>query len=122
MSATLYRYGSIEPPVSTAVLDTATTILTGLTAYLKVVETITLANVDQSNACYCTLRWVDGTPTATVFWQGDVAAGETKVIDNIPIIVDGKGKVRSLTAQAETTGDIVATVITSQQTKQNVTG
>lgn len=116
MTVTLNRHGGIEPPESTSLTTTnATTIVTGLTTYLKMVEVITLANVDLSNAVEITLRWVDATPTSTVFWQGDVAAGETKVIDNIPILVDGKGTVRSISAQANTANDVVVTVIQSKQ-------
>lgn len=119
MTATLNRVGAIEPPVSTSLSTTsATTVLTGLTTYIKVVETICLANVDLTNAVEVTLRWVDATPTETVFWQGDVAAGETKIIDNIPLVVDGKGTVRSISAQANTANDIVVTVIASAQSKQ----
>jgi len=120
MTVTLNRHGGIEPPVSTSLTTTnATTVLTGLTTYLKCVEVITLANVDLSNAVEITLRWVDGTPTSTVFWQGDVAAGETVISDSIPIIVDGKGTVRSISAQANSANDIVVTVITSAQSKQS---
>lgn len=119
MTVTLVRQGGLEPPASTALSTTnATTVCTGLTTYIKIVEVITLANVDLSNAVEITLRWVDATPTSTVFWQGDVAAGETKVIDNIPIIVDGKGTVRSISAQANTANDVVVTVITSAQSKE----
>lgn len=117
----LTRYGGLEPPESTTLTTTnATAILTGLTTYTKVVETITIVNVDTANACECTLRWVDATPTATHFWRGDIAAGETKILDTIHFPVDGKGKVRSLTAQAENANDLVVTVITSILTKQPV--
>lgn len=120
MTVTLFGHGSIEPPTSTSLTTTnATTILSGLTTYLRRTEVFLLANVDLTNAVEITLRWVDATPTSTVFWQGDVAAGETKVIDNIPIIVDGKGTVRSISAQANTANDVVVTVITSAQSKQS---
>jgi hypothetical protein len=120
MSVTLNRHGGIEPPESTA-LTTAneTTVLTGLTTYIKMVEVITVVNSDTSNACECTLYWVSSAPASTRFWRGDIAAGETRVIDNIPVLVDGKGKVRSISAQAENANDLTVTVITSAQSKQS---
>jgi len=115
----LNRYGGLEPPTSTALTTVdATAILTGITTYIKIVETIIIANVDLANACECTLRWVNATPTATVFWQGDIPAGTTVIIDNIHMPVDGKGTVRSLTADAENANDLVVTVITSMLSKQ----
>jgi len=120
MTVTLNRHGGIEPPASTP-LTTAneTTILTGLTTYIKMVEVITIVNSDVSNACECTLRWVSAAPASTSFWRGDIAAGETKVIDNIPVLVDGKGTVRSISAQAENANDLTVNVFTSKQDKQS---
>ena len=84
MSATLYRSGGIEPPESTNLSTTsATPILTGLGQYIKVVETIVLANVDPSNACIVKLEWVDKTPTAHTFWNKEIPAKDTVVIDSI---------------------------------------
>lgn len=115
----LFRQGALEPPVTTALSSAdPTTIHTASTKYMQIVEAIVLANVDTTNACAVTLRWVNATPTAVVFWQGDVAAGETVVIDNIAILTDGRGLVRSISAEAENADDIVVTVITSAQTKQ----
>lgn len=123
MSATLYRYGSIEPPASTALANTsATAIATASDKYLKVVETISIANSDNSNTCRCTIRWVDAAATATIIYNKLIAAGDTVLIDNIPLLLDGKGTVRSLTAQADTGGRLVVSVLTSMQSKQNVSG
>ena len=119
MSVNLQRLGNLAPPVTTALTTAdATTILTGRTTSLMVVEAIVLTNVDLANACEITLRWVNATPTAVIFWQGDIAAGTTVVIDNIPIVVDGKGTVRSLTAEAEAANDVNVTVITSTPSRQ----
>lgn len=119
MTVSLFRQGSIEPPTSTALTTTnETTVLTGLTTYLKTVEVITIVNTDTANACECTLRWVSSAPASTAFWRGDIAAGETKVIDNIPVIVDGKGIVRSISAQAEAANDLTVNVFTSAMSKQ----
>ena len=116
MSASLLRNGTLEPPVSTALSSTsATTVVTGLSTYLKVVETIILANVDAANACVVSLHWVDATPTSTLLWKGEVAAQTTVILDNIPIVVSGKGTVRSITATAAAAADITVTVITSMQ-------
>jgi hypothetical protein len=120
MTVTLHTHGGIEPPASTALTTTnETTVLTGLTTYLKRIEVITIVNSDVSNNCECTLRWVSAAPASTAFWRGDIAAGETKIFDNIPIIVDGKGTVRSISAQAENANDLTVTVITSAQSKQS---
>lgn len=119
MSATLYRSGGLEPPTSTDLTTTsATTILTGLTTYIRVVEAIVLANIDATNACIVLLEWVDKDTVAHVFWSKEVAAKDTVVIDTIPMLVDGKGKVRSIRATAASANDISVTVITSAQGKE----
>ena len=119
MTVSLFRQGSIEPPTSTALTTTnETTVLTGLATYVMTVEVITIVNSDTANACECTLRWVSSAPASTAFWRGDIAAGETKVIDNIPVVVSGTGTVRSISAQPESANDLTVNVFTSAQSKQ----
>lgn len=119
MSVSLSRVGALEP-LETTPLTTAdpTTIHTASSDYRRVIEFILLANIDTANNCEVTLRWLDEAATATVFWQGDITAGETKILE-IPIVTDGKGTVRSLTADAENANDINVTVISSVQARQN---
>lgn len=117
MSVDLVRQGNLEAPETTLLNSAdAITVHTGLN-YGRVIEAIVLANVDVANACEVTLRWVDSTPTAYVFWQGDIAAGTTTVINTIPILTSETGKVRSITAEAENADDISVTVITSAQAR-----
>lgn len=119
MSVTLNRTAGLERPESTLLTTTdATTVHTASATGARVIEAISLANVDNSNACIVTLRWVDATPTASVFWHGEVAAKDTEIIDNLPILTQGDGKVRSITAQAASANDIWVTVITSASSKQ----
>jgi hypothetical protein len=119
MSVTLNRSGGLEPPETTALTTAdATTVHTASAYFVRIIEAIVLANIDVANACEVTLRWVNATPTATIFWQGDIPAGTTVVIDTIPIMTDGKGTVRSITAEAENANDINVTVITSHHSKQ----
>lgn len=120
MSVNLARVGGLEPPETTA-LDTTneTTVLSGTDKYLRTVEAISLANEDTSNACRITLKWVDATPTSRTYWIGSVPAGETVKIDDMPILLDGKGRVRSISATAQNANDVTVTVISSAQTKQS---
>jgi hypothetical protein len=120
MSVNLARVGGLEPP-ETTVLTTVdpTTVFSGTERYLRTAETISLANVDASNACIVKLEWVDETPTGHVFWNKEVPAKDTITIDNLPILLDGKGKVRSIRATAASVDDIHVTVISSAQTKQS---
>lgn len=120
MSATLYRNGGLEPPETTDLTTTsAFTLLTGLTTYIKVVEAIILANIDPTNPCIVKLEWVDETPTGHTFWNKEVAAKDTIIIDTIPMLVSGRGKVRSIRATASVANYISATVITSAQGKES---
>lgn len=118
MTVTLNRSGGLESPETTALTTAdATTVHTASANYIRVVEQIVLANIDTANNCEVTLRWVDATPTALAYWQGDIPANSTVTVD-IPILTDGKGKVRSITAEAENANDINVTVISSAQSRQ----
>lgn len=118
MSINLNRTAGLEEPETTALTTAdATVVHTASTYFKRVVEAIVLANVDTTNACGVTLYTNDGS-TDTVFWIGDVAAGETSVVDTIRILTDGNGGVRSIKAEAENANDINVTVITSAQSKQ----
>lgn len=118
MSTSLNRIGGLEPPTTTILPDTsANTVFTG-GKYIQTIEAIVLANVDTTTACRVTLRWVDATPTAHIFWNGVIAADSTHVVDYIPLIAGVKYKVRSITAQAQAANDISVTVITSAQTPE----
>src|SRR5687768_4800817 len=98
MSVNLNRLGGLEPPETTALTTTnATVVHTASTTFVRAIETIVLCNVDNTNACVVLLSWNDGS-SDTTFWNGEVASGETVTIDNIPILTDGKGKVRSIKA------------------------
>lgn len=120
MSATLYRNGGLETPESTDLTTTsATTILTGLSEYIKVVEALILANIDATNPAIVKLEWVDKDAVAHTFWNKEVAAKDTVIIDTIPMLVSGRGKVRSIRATASVANYISATVITSAQGKES---
>lgn len=118
MSNSLHRVGGLEPPTTTELTTTNATTVYTAGKYLQTIEAIVLANVDTSTACRVTLRWVDSTPTARIFWNGIIAADSTHVVDYIPIIAGEKYKVRSITAQAQAANDISVTVITSAQTPE----
>jgi hypothetical protein len=118
MSVNLNRLGGLEPPETTALTTTnATVVHTASTAFVRAIETIVLCNIDNTNACVVLLSWNDGS-TDTTFWNGEVASGETVIIDNIPILTDGKGKVRSIKATAAAADDINVTVISSAISRQ----
>jgi hypothetical protein len=118
MSVNLNRLGGLEPPETTALTTTnATVVHTASTTFVRAIETIVLCNVDNTNACVVLLSWNDGS-TDTTFWNGEVASGETVIIDNIPILTDGKGKVRSIKATAAAADDINVTVISSAISRQ----
>jgi hypothetical protein len=118
MSVNLTRLGGLEPPETTALTTTSATVVhTASTAFVRAIETIVLTNVDTANTCYVILAWNDGSTDST-FWVGTVPAGDTKVIDNIPILTDGKGKVRSIKATAAAADDINVTVISSAISRQ----
>jgi hypothetical protein len=121
MSVNLNRLGGLEPPETTALTTTnATVVHTASTTFVRAIETIVLCNVDNTNACVVLLSWNDGS-TDTTFWNGEVASGETVIIDNIPILTDGKGKVRSVKATAAAADDINVTVISSAISRQAAT-
>jgi hypothetical protein len=118
VSVNLNRLGGLEPPETTALTTTnATVVHTASTAFVRAIETIVLCNIDNTNACVVLLSWNDGS-TDTTFWNGEVASGETVTIDNIPILTDGKGKVRSIKATAAAADDINVTVISSAISRQ----
>jgi hypothetical protein len=118
VSVNLTRIGGLEPPETTALTTTnATVVHTASTAFVRAIETIVLCNIDNTNACVVLLSWNDGS-TDTTFWNGEVASGETVTIDNIPILTDGKGKVRSIKATAAAADDINVTVISSAISRQ----
>ena len=118
MSTTLYRNGGLEAPETTLLATTgATPIVSASAKYIRVVEQIILANIDAATDCAVTLAWTDKTPTDRTFWQGTVVKGTTTIVE-IPMLLHGEGKVRGIKATAATGGDIVATVITSAQSKQ----
>jgi hypothetical protein len=117
MSITLNRLAGLEPPVSTNLTGTtATAVFTPDANYSQTIEVISIVNVDTTNACTCKLEWNDGSSDSP-FWFGDVAAGETKVIDNIPIMTKTDGTVRSIKATAENANDLWVTVIASAQAR-----
>jgi hypothetical protein len=118
VSVNLTRIGGLEPPETTALTTTnATVVHTASTAFVRAIETIVLCNIDNTNACVVLLSWNDGS-TDTTFWNGEVASGETVIIDNIPIMTDGKGRVRSIKATAAAADDINVTVISSAISRQ----
>jgi hypothetical protein len=115
--------GFIEPPTTTTLTTTnATTILstTGI-GYRRIVKAISIANVDASNACICLLQWNDGSSNYT-FWNGDIAAKSSTVLDSIPLMLDVNGAVRELKATASAADDLVITVITMAIQQQDERG
>lgn len=119
MSVDLIRQGLIEPPTTTALTGTsATSIIAADASYRRVVEKVVLANADTSNACTILLHWVDATPTSHLLWSGEVPAKDTKILD-LPVILQGNGVVRSLTATAGAGNDVTVTVFTSSNTQQD---
>ena len=118
MSVNLNRVAGLEEIESTALTTTnATVVHTASSVFKRVIEAIVLANVDTSNTCYVILAWNDGS-SDTTFWTGTVATGSTTVVDTIPILTDGRGKVRSIKAEAAAADDINVTVVSSAASRQ----
>lgn len=123
MSVDLIRDGSLEPPQHTELTTTnATTVHTASSAYNRIIESISLANVDAANACIVTLAWVDATPTSHTFWHGEVAAKSTTIVKDLPLVTSGTGVVRSITAQAAAANDIHVNVFSSLLAKARSVG
>lgn len=119
MSTSLNRTGRVQPPETTELTTTnPTTVFSSSTKQIDMIEAIVLTNVDNSNACIVKLEWADSTPTWKAFYNKNVAAADTVVIENIPLLLDGNGKVRTIRATAAAANDIFVTVIASAQTKQ----
>lgn len=119
MSVTLNRTSSLEPIETTELTTTnPTTVHAASDKFIRVVEAISLANVDAANACVVKLEWVDSAAAAHVFWNKEVPAKDTVVIDSLPILTAAGGKVRSIRATAANAGDIHVSVISSAQSRQ----
>jgi hypothetical protein len=117
MSITFNRVAGLEAPTTTALTTTnATQVYAPYAGDGQTVEVIMLANVDNSNACRVTLATNDGS-TDTVFWNGEIAAGVTTIIDSVPIMTKTDGKVRAIKATAAAANDINVTVISSAQSR-----
>jgi len=111
MSVNLVHSGAIERQVTTALsTDGLTAILTDpVTKEMNAkVASIAIANVDASNACAVSLYYTDATDTDYLFARYNVAANDTKIIDSLPIVLQGG---YTLKAQAATGGDLTITVI-----------
>lgn len=113
MSSNLLRSGGLEPPDHTYLTTTSATTVYTAESNNRVIEAVSLANIDASNACIVTLAWVDATPTAHIFWHGEVPAKSTTIVENFPIVNRATGTVRSVQATAANANDIHVTVITS---------
>lgn len=117
MSVSLNRVGGLEPPESQLLTTTnATTIISASTAYGRTVEQVILSNINGTDRIVL-LEWVDSTPTSYKYWRDTVPANDTVIVE-IPILLQGNGKVRSIKATAANANDIWVTVISSAQTKQ----
>jgi hypothetical protein len=118
MTVNLNRIAGLEEIETTALTTAdATVIHTASSVFKRVIEMIVITNVDTANNCEVTLSWNDGS-TDTTFWNKDVVALTTEIVE-IPILTDGRGRVRSIKAEAEAANDINVTVVTSVQSRQD---
>lgn len=112
------RAGRLEPPSTTLLTTTdPTVVVSGTDKHLRCVESISIVNTNAA-ARTVKLQWFDATPAGYTFWFKDVPAEDTILVDTLPIIMDGKGKVREIKATAEAGNDISVTVISSALDKQ----
>ena len=117
MSVSLNRVGRLDPPESQLLTTTsATTIVTASSVESRVVEQVILVNINGVDRIVL-LEWLDATPTSYKYWRDTVPANDTVIVE-IPILLQGGGKARSVKATAANANDIWVTVISSVQTKQ----
>lgn len=118
MSINLARIGRLEPPSTTLLTTTdPTQVVAGTDKHLRCVESISIVNTNAA-ARTVTLTWVDAGPASFKFWHKSVPGNDTIIEDSLPIILDGKGKVREVQATASNANDISITVVSSALDKQ----